>query len=86
MVFPDFLFLSVEAHALPDYRGFEARAAPDWEGHFEADGQDALFYFGGAGAEGMLVGDLIGGFDTFEFWWDVTSHICEVLIGCKWSE
>lgn len=56
VVVTDFLFLGVEAHALPDNGGFRAGTAPDGKGHLEAHGQDTLVRFAGAVAESVSVG------------------------------
>ena len=45
------LLLGVEAHALADDGLARAGRAPDWEGHFEADGEDAGGGVAGARAQ-----------------------------------
>lgn len=75
MIISDFLFLGVEADALADDSGFGAGSAPDREGHFEADCEDALTGFACTRAEGMLAGELVGGGRAFVLWRDITSHI-----------
>lgn len=51
MVVSNFLLFGIEADALADDGGFGAVGAPDCVGHFEADGEDALAGFAGAGTE-----------------------------------
>ncbi|KFY42760.1 hypothetical protein V495_04353 [Pseudogymnoascus sp. VKM F-4514 (FW-929)] len=75
VVHPNFLLLGVETHALPDYGGFGAVRAPDWEGHFEAHGEDAEVGFGAAGAEGVLFLEGVGGGDAFVLGGDVAAHV-----------
>ena len=53
-VVSNLLLFGIEAHTLAYYCGFGAGGAPDWERHFEADGQEALAYITGAGAEGVV--------------------------------
>lgn len=42
VIVSNFLFLGVEAYALPDNRRLRTGGTPDCEGHFEADGEDTL--------------------------------------------
>lgn len=75
MVVSHFLLLGVEANALANNSGFGAFGAPYWEGHFEADCEDALTGFACTGAEGMLTSELVGGGGALVLRRDVTSHI-----------
>ena len=76
MVVPDLLLLGVEADALADDGGFCAGGAPDREGHFEADGQDALGDLRGAGAESVAFPrSLVGVEDAFLVRGDVAAHV-----------
>lgn len=75
MVIAHFFLLGVEADALTDDSGFGTGGAPDWEGHFETNCEDALIGFACTGAEGMLAGELVGGGSALVLWRDVTSHI-----------
>ena len=53
MIVSDLLLLGIEAHALADDGGFGASGAPDGEGHFKANGENALAGLTSAVAEGM---------------------------------
>ena len=75
IVVPDFLFLGIEADALPNDGGFGAGRTPDWKGHFEADSEDSLFDFVGASTESVFAGELVGGLDAFLVGGDVASHV-----------
>ena len=55
MVISDLLLLGIEADALADDGGFGAGGAPDGEGHFEANGEDALTGLAGSITESMSV-------------------------------
>ncbi|KFY38897.1 hypothetical protein V494_04167 [Pseudogymnoascus sp. VKM F-4513 (FW-928)] len=85
VVHPDFALLSVEAHALPDDGGFWAGRAPDWEGHLEADGEDAEVRFGGAGAEGVLFLEGVAAEDAFLVGGDVAAHVETLHFGGGWA-
>lgn len=50
-----FLLLGIKADTLADDGGLGACGTPDRIGHFEADGEDTLTDFVGAGTEGMSV-------------------------------
>ena len=75
MVIPDFFLLGVETDALADDGGFGAGGAPDREGHFEANCQNALTDFACTRSEGMLAGELVCGSGALVLWRDITSHI-----------
>lgn len=76
-----FFLFGVEADALADDGGLRAGGAPYGEGHFEADGEDALGgELGCAMAEGVFFMEFVGGGCAFEVWRDITSHV-EALHG-----
>lgn len=75
MVVSHLLLLGVKANALANDSGLGAGGAPDGEGHFEADYEDALTGFVSARAQSMLASELVGGGGALVLWRDITSHI-----------
>ena len=79
VVTADFLLFRVEANALPDYGGLWTCCAPDGEGHLKADCQDALPRLSSASTECMFPSEFVGRGRAFVLWWDVTSHILDIV-------
>ena len=75
VVVADFLLLGIEPYTLAYDGGLRTGGAPNGEGHFEADSQDALACFACAGAESMFACKLVRRGGAFVLRGHIAPHI-----------